>query len=168
MTQSELIAQALTVTYKAKVLGDMTPGEYLMVLMYCHTKGWLYLSQHDGKVVSVIAAYRIPEVTEAYMGKLPPQEGGTILYIPMAASLDPSENVFKSMRETLRKYLEQNPDITEIVIEKENNQLKRYKRKGVENEQEQGSGVTTDTDVSGGAAVPTGVHELIGSGEQAN
>lgn len=92
-----------------------------------HNKGWLYTPIVDGKVQAVIGAYRIPEVTDESLVRLPTDNLGKILYIPFVISLSKEDNMYEVVRSSTKEYLKNNPDIVEIVLEGKDDKLKRYK-----------------------------------------
>ncbi len=121
MNRQELILQAFDVMVAKKIWHDVSASSLLKILMFLESKGWLYILEDK----AVVAAYRIKEISE--LTKIPENECGTILYVPMVISLKKEENVYKIVRSALNIYLEENPDITELVLEDKNEKLKRYK-----------------------------------------
>lgn len=140
----ENILQALDIICESRLWKDNPPSYTFRILMYMNSKNWLYTPTKDGKVKAVIGAYRIPEVTDEILNRLPVTEDGTILYVPFVVSLNKNDDIFEVVRETTRKYLKDNSDITEIVLEGKDNKFRRYKI-GAENEQGQ---IATVTDTS--------------------
>ncbi len=127
MTQQEAILQALDIIVEDKIWPDRKPSQILNILMYVNSKGWLYTTSVQNKVRTIICGYRIPEVSDDTMVKLPVEEIGTILYIPFVLSLNKEDNIYKIIREALGIFLKENQDLTEMVIEDKNNKIKRYK-----------------------------------------
>lgn len=127
MTQFSLILQSLDLIIEAKLWPDKKPSEILQILLYVHKRGWLYTPQEARKIVAIICAYRIPEITDENLVKMPVNENGKILYIPFVLSVNKEDNIFKMVRATLNTFLEKNQDIEEIVLEHKNNKIKTYK-----------------------------------------
>lgn len=116
-----------------KLWPDRKPSQILKILNYVYNKGWLYTTSSNGKVKAVVCGYRILEVNEETLVKLPTEEEGKILYIPFVISLNKEDNIYKIVRESLNIFLKENQDLTEMIIEDKNNNLKRYALKGESN-----------------------------------
>ncbi len=127
MNQFELILQALDIAIDSKLWEGKKCSDVFRILMYVQRKGWLYTPVIDNRVTAVICAYRIPEVNPDNLTKLPKEDSGDILYIPFVMALGENVNLFHIIRESCKIYLENNPDIKEIVLEDKNNKIKRYK-----------------------------------------
>ena len=142
----ELILKSLDLIYESGLWKDKPPSHILRILMYMNNKGWLYTPSVNGEVKAVIGAYRIKEGDN--LDKLPLKEEGNILYVPFVISLNKEDNIFEVVRETTRKYLDDNPDIEEIVLHDKNEKFRRFKIKGEENGETETVRATTDTAVS--------------------
>lgn len=129
MNEYQVILQALDLLISENLFPEKKPSDVLNLLMYVHTKGWLYTPMIDGVVKVVICAYRIPDATDESLKNMPKEESGNILYVPFVISLGDS-NIYEVIRESLKLYLDANPNIEELVLEDKNNQIKRYKLKG--------------------------------------
>lgn len=140
-----IVLEALDILIEKKLWPEKKPSEILKILLYVHAKGWLYTPTVDDKVTAIICAYLIKEGDS--LTKMPVSEEGTILYVPFAVSLV-EENLFRIIRETLNLYIKDNPDVTELVLEDKNNQIKRYNLKGASNGQGKVSGVTSNATAS--------------------
>ncbi len=116
------ILQSFDIIIESRLWKELKPSKVLQVLMYMNNKGWLYLSGD-----AVIGAYRIPSVTVEHMDILPRNEMGNILYVPLVLSLNKNTNIFKDVRREMRKYLEKNIDIIEIVLQGKDDKIRRYK-----------------------------------------
>lgn len=123
----DLILQSLDIICDSRIWKDKKPSYILKILLYMHNKGWLYTPMIEGKVQAVIGAYRIPEVTEEVLSRIPTEENGTILYIPFVVSIGKEDNIFRVVRAATKEYLDNNKDITEIVLEGKDDKLRRYK-----------------------------------------
>lgn len=141
----KVVLEALDMIVENKLWPEKKPSEILNILLYVHGKGWLYTPTVDGTVAAVICAYRVKEGDN--LKQMPVSEEGTILYVPFAISLV-GDNLFRIIRETLNLYIKENPDITELVLEDKNNQIKRYKLKGASNGQKQRPGITSHANAS--------------------
>lgn len=130
MNQYEIILKAFDVMVANKIWHDVTASQLLKILMYLHGKQWIYIPTINGEACAVIAAYRIKEISDECMTKVPVKEEGNILYIPMAISLKGEEDMYKIVRESLRLYIKENPDIEKLVLEDKNEKLKVYNLKG--------------------------------------
>ncbi len=123
----DLILQSLDIIVESRLWKDKTPSHILKLLLYMHNKGWLYTPMIEGKVHAVIGAYRIPEVTDEILSRLPVSENGNILYIPFVISVTKEDNMYEVVRGAMKEYLKINPDIIEIVLEGKDDKLRRYK-----------------------------------------
>lgn len=123
----DLILQSLDIIVESRLWKDRTPSHILKLLLYMHNKGWLYTPIINNKVQAVIGAYRIPEVNDEILSRLPTDESGNILYIPFVISVTKEDNMYEVVRGAMKEYLRINPDITEIVLEGKDDKLRRYK-----------------------------------------
>ncbi len=130
MNNFKLLLQTLDLIVESKIWPDRKPSEILNILIYIHSKGWLYTLKDNDIVRVIICGYRIPEINDANLTKLPISESGNILYIPFVVSLDKDNNIFEVIRKSMKVFLEQNKDIEEIILEDKNNKIKRYSLKG--------------------------------------
>lgn len=126
MNQYALILKSLDIIIESRLWEDRKPSEIFNILMYVHTKGWLYTPVENGEIVAVVCAYKIPEVNEDTLKKMPLKEEGNILYAPFVLSIKKDVNLFHVIRESCKAYLEQNPEVEEIVLEDKNNKIKRF------------------------------------------
>lgn len=145
MNPNEIICQVLDIAIETKLWPNKKPSDILKIIMYVYGKGWLYTPSVNGKVTAVICAYRIKEGDS--LSKMPLKEEGTILYVPFAISLT-DQNLFKVIRQSINLYVSENPDITELILEDKNNQIKRYNLKGAVNEQGRRPSVTSHANLS--------------------
>ncbi len=129
MNKNEIILQAFDIMVAKKIWHDVSASQLLKILMFLDSKGWLHILKDE----AVVAAYRIKEISDDCMTKIPEKEEGNILYVPMAISLKKEENMYKIVRESLNIYLEENPDISQLVLEDKNEKLKIYNLKGDKN-----------------------------------
>lgn len=146
MNPSAIILQAFDMVMKAQLWPDKTPSETLQIIMYVHNKGWLYTPIVNDKVAAVICAYRIKEVTEESLVKIPVKEEGNILYGVFVVSF--SDDAYSVIRSSLGVYLEENKDITELVLKDKNENIKRYNLRGAFDGEKQSAGITSNADVS--------------------
>lgn len=130
MNNFDLITKSLDILVENKLWKDRKPSEILKILMYVNDKKWLYSSIVDNEIRAIICAYRIQNVDEENLTKLPVTDVGNILYIPFVLSINKEDNIFRIIKESLSIYLENNPDIKEIVLENKNNRIKRFNIKG--------------------------------------
>lgn len=145
MNKYALVLKALDIVIESRLWNDKKPSEVLNILMYLHTKGWLYTPLVDGKVQAVVAAYRIKDGSN--LMNLPLKEEGNILYIPFVLSIDNNIGMFRIMREIMKSYLNDNPDVTEILLEGKDDRLRRYKI-GAKNGFKQRAESTSNANVS--------------------
>lgn len=122
------LLRALDEIIESKIWPDKKASEILRILLIVRDKGYLYTSKVGNELKAVLCAYRIKEGDD--LTKIPQNEEGKILYVPFIVSINKEDNLFNVIRESCRIYLEQNPDIEEIILEDKNNQIKRYKLKG--------------------------------------
>lgn len=126
INNNKALLQAFDIMVEEKIWHDVKASELLRILTFLNSKAWLHMPEIDNEVVAVIAAYRIKEISDECMTKIPEIEDGNILYVPMAISLKKEENIYKVVRESLNIYLGENPDITQLVLEDKNEKLKVY------------------------------------------
>lgn len=120
-----ILLQALDIICESKLWANKKPSEIFRILMYADSKKWLYTPMVDGKVQAVICAYRIQEGES--LKEMPLEDEGNFLYIAFVLSINKDADLFKISRETLRSYIQDNPDIKEIILEDKNNKIKRFK-----------------------------------------
>lgn len=144
MTQYDIILHAFDLAMSSKIWPGTTPTEMLRIIFYIHSNKWLYVATHEGKISAVIVAFRIPEVTDENLTKMPVKESGNILYVPMVFSAG-NGNMYTIVKESLRKYLGDNPDVTELVLQDKNEKLKRYSLKGDKYGKSEKAGITSNT-----------------------
>ena len=125
----DIILKSLDIILEENLWPDKKPSECLRILMYVHNKGFLYTPKIDGEISAILCAYKIKDITNVSLTKLPEEDGGKILYVPFVVSLKKDINVFHIIRESCKMYLESNPEIEEIVLEDKNNKIKKYKLK---------------------------------------
>lgn len=133
MTQAELIFKIYLLVAQSGVCPKTQPAEWVKILLYLHSKGWLWAIVDEKHNVEMAAGmYRVPSVDEAYTNQMPEKEEGRILYIPFFVSR--SNDPMKA-KQILTKYLKTHEDIDEIFFEDGNdNKLRRFKRnKGKDN-----------------------------------
>lgn len=133
MSFAKVILGSLDAIIESKLWPDKKPSEIFNILMYVNSKGWLYTPTVDGNVEAILCAYRIPEVSKDTLNKMPLEDSGKILYVPFVLALNKKINLFHIVRESCKIYLEEHPDIEEIVLEDKNQKVKRYAIKGVSN-----------------------------------
>lgn len=126
MNNIKIILQALDLIIETSLWPEKKPSDIFNILMYVHHKGWLYTPMVDGKITAILCAYRIKEVTDESLVKMPVNEEGKILYVPFVISVNKNTNLFHIVRESCKIYLENNPDIEEIVLEDKNQKIKKY------------------------------------------
>lgn len=116
---------------RSKVAPANSSQELLKTLAYLHCKNWLYYSQENGKLVTVIGAYRIKEFNKEKITVMPEEEEGDILFIPINASTSKDKLIYRKL---LKGYLEENPNVNELIFHDRNsNEIKRYPLKRKEN-----------------------------------
>lgn len=131
----EIILKSLDIIIESQIWPDKKPSEVLKILLFVHSKGYLYTPTIDGKVQAVFCAYRVKDGDD--LVTIPSIQDGDILYVPFLVSVEKDSNLFNVVRESCRIYLDDNPDIKEIIIEDKNNKIKRYKLGVTKNGQRQ-------------------------------
>ncbi len=127
MTQAQLLIQAYFMIIKSGVCPETKPEEWKNILIYLHTKGFLYAHVEGEKVDMVAAMYRVPKLTKKILNTYPKEEKGEILYVPFFVST--SEN--KALANQLFKsIIDKMGNIKEIAFHdlKGGAKLRRYKR----------------------------------------
>lgn len=113
MTQGQMLAQAFLILQNSKIYNDATPKDWLKVLLYMHTKGWLYIGFENEKMVMIAGMYRIKKFDKKNIKVLPKKEEGNILYIPFFAS-NAQDKLLP--RKLLQRYMKKHRDIKQIVF----------------------------------------------------
>jgi hypothetical protein len=116
------------------------PNEIIKILLYAHSKGWLYLITKNEKVVGLWISYLV-EKFEDIDKHYPLKEGGRVLFVPIVV-MKPGEKMY-CMRRIRGWYRNNKQNFDEIVYEKND----RLIRKRVRDGKEQGSPVTGRADV---------------------
>lgn len=129
MNQYKLILQSLDLIIEHALWPEKKASEIFNILMYVHTKGWLYTPNKEGKIIAVICAYRIPNIDGDNLTKMPIEESGNILYVPFVIAIEKNVNLFHIIRESCKLYLKENPDIEQIVLEDKNKKVKTFNLK---------------------------------------
>ena len=144
--QFQFFLKIFNIVSTSGVCPDTTAQEWLKTLSYMHTKGWLFYGQEQGKIVTILGAYRIKEFDESKTDTMPIEEEGDILYIPFVVSYAKDKMILKKM---LNDYAKLYPNIKEVIFYERNSddKIKRFKI-GEYNGKEEESRVTATTDVS--------------------
>lgn len=100
----------------SKVCPETTPEQWLKTLSYMHEKDWLYYGKEEGKLVTVVGAYRVKEHKDNF-DKLPEKEEGKILYIAFMSSIAKDKTLPGKM---LADYIKAN-EVDKIIYHKGNN-----------------------------------------------
>lgn len=126
----DMLLECLDAIIESQIWPEKKASEIIKILLYVQGKGYLYTSSIGKELKAVLCAYRINEGDD--LTKIPLEEKGNILYVPFIVSMKKEENLFNVIRESCKIYLDNNPDIEEIILEDKNNKIKRYKLKGAE------------------------------------
>lgn len=137
MTPIEILLKSLDLITEYQLWPEKKPSEIMKILLYTQAKGWIYTPNINGEIKAVICAYRIKDLSDDSLTKIPIKEEGNILYVPFIVSMEKEKSLFHVIRESCKLYLEQNPDIEELAFEDKNNNIKRYNLKGALDGQEQ-------------------------------
>lgn len=132
MNSMDILLKSLDLIIENKVWEDRKPSDILRILNYVHNKGWLYIPRENNEIIAIICAYRIKEITKDSLIKLPLKEEGDILYVPFVLSLNKKDNIFKIIRNLMKTYLDENPNVNEIILEDKNNKIKSYNLKALQ------------------------------------
>jgi len=129
ITQGQILAQAFLILKESNIYPNAKPSDWLKVLLYMHTKGWLYIGFEKEKMAMVAGMYRIKKFDKENIKILPKKEEGNVLYIPFFASSAEDKLL---PRKLLQRYLSKHKDIKKITFyanEKERifNRLKERK-----------------------------------------
>lgn len=112
MTQKALLVKVMKLVIDSKVCPETDAKEWAKLILYAHTKGFLYLSD-DMK--TVVCAYRSDE--EDLSEEMPIREGGKHLHCIWAAS--ESVNTL-SLLKMMKSYLKQNKGIEKVIYYRRN------------------------------------------------
>ena len=113
MNANELLIKTYDLLKKSDVFYDKTELEWASYVLRLYEKGWLYSAVHNGDIIAVAGAFRIPEWEERYQHELPDQEFGSILYVAFFAADSDNPSVPLKL---LKHYLKENTQISEIIF----------------------------------------------------
>ena len=125
MKQIELLTQVMSLIINSGVCPETKPAEWAKLIMWAHTRGFLYVTIEKDQVKTVACAYRIPYWHKNFTEEMPEKDYGSILYIAWCVSK--SDSMLELLK-MLRSYLSTN-HITEIIYYKRNSStdLKHWK-----------------------------------------
>lgn len=86
--------------------------EFISKLNVMYSRGWIYASYLDNRVMAVAGAFRIKEWDEKHLTQIPEKEEGNILFILFFACA--SDNATIPLK-FLKQHLKENPSIEKIV-----------------------------------------------------
>jgi hypothetical protein len=113
MTQGQMLAQAFLMLSKTNIYPNADIKDWFKVLLYMHTKGWLYIGFENEKMVLVVGMYRIKKFDKDSIKDLPKKEEGNVLYIPFFAS-EAEDKLLP--RKLLQRYLSKHKNINRIAF----------------------------------------------------
>ena len=122
--ETVFLVNVLTFLKKSGTAPDNTMDDWMRAVSHMHDRGWLYYTKEDGKIVTIVGAYRIKKFDEKKVDVMPDKEEGDILFINFAASTSEHKTSLKKM---LSKYVDENKNIKEIIFYPRN-QDKEFKR----------------------------------------
>lgn len=111
--QYNFILSIIDLIIKSKVRSETTPAQWIEIVSFMHENNWLYYGYENGRVVTVLGAYRIKEFDESKEQDLPAVEEGNIVYVPFAASISKDRMI---IRKITTEYLEKHPEVEEIIF----------------------------------------------------
>ena len=79
----QLIAKCLKMVIEKKVCPETTSSDWVRILLYAHSKGYLYTNKDAS---AFVLCYRIPEWREEYGNVMPEVETGEVLYVSFSVS----------------------------------------------------------------------------------
>lgn len=129
LMEYRFLFQVLDFIMASGVCPKSDQDHWIKTLSFMHCKDWIYYHYEDGKLVTVIGAYRIKTFDKNIIDVLPEEQEGDILYIPFNVSVATDLFIMKKM---LSSYLKENHSIKEIIFYERNSdeKIKRFKIKG--------------------------------------
>ncbi len=113
ITQGEMLAQAFLILQQSNIYPNAKPADWIKILLYMHTKGWLYIGYEKEKMVMVAGMYRIKKFNKDTIKTLPQKEEGNVLYVPFFAS-NAEDKLLP--RKLLQRYLSKHKNIKKITF----------------------------------------------------
>jgi hypothetical protein len=126
MTQANLLIQAFFLITKSGVCPETTPEEWKKILLYTHSKGYLYAHVTEEKLDMIACMYRVKSLSDKNIDVYPEKEKGNILYVPFFASTQKDNTLAISL---FKSIIDKKGNIKEIAFhDLKDGKLKRYKR----------------------------------------
>lgn len=131
LNERTIITSILQLVLAMKIREELTPAEWVKVLLIANQRGYLYYGFKDDKISKVAIAYRVPEITEDTDENMPYKEEGDILWVANFISI-----AKESVRSVIKDFFKQYKDINEIAFEDPKGKVIRIKRE-ILNEQKE-------------------------------
>lgn len=143
--QYNFILSIIDLIIKSKVRPETTPTQWIEIVSFMHERGWLYYGYENGRVVTVLGAYRIKEFVESKEQDLPDVEEGNIVYVPFAVSISKDRLL---IRKITTEYLEKHPEVEEIIFRDDAKDKYISIKIGENNGKSTATSIATSTNVS--------------------
>lgn len=115
LKNKRILTKCMEMVVHSGVCPKTVPSEWVRVLLYAHTKGYLFT---NADATTFVCAYRIPYWDEKFSRKMPVKDYGNKLFVSFVVSTDDDP---KRLLRMLRNYLFLNQDIAEIIYYRRNN-----------------------------------------------
>lgn len=134
LNKQTMIMAMIQLILGSKVRNQLTPKDWVKVLLIAESRGMLYYGFDNDKLSKIAIAYRVPEITENVDEIIPQKEEGTILWVAVFVSLSQDKDwIKKEGADFFNRY----KDISEIAYEDEiNEKIVRIKRSSLNGEKQ--------------------------------
>jgi hypothetical protein len=107
---------AAKLLFESSIWPDRKEFEYFAKLvLYTHSKGWLWLAKEEGEVRAASIAYKVPAVNESTGDQIPEESKGNILYVPILVSKAKNKRLpLKMLKAAIKKH----EGIKEVIYHK--------------------------------------------------
>ena len=113
MNKLQLLLKCTGMVLKSGVCPDTKASDWPKLIMFAHSKGYLYVSKDAD---TFVCAYRIPADEDVYKNEMPVEESGDLLYVAWAVS---ESNSRTNLLKMLKQYRKEN-NVKEIIYYKRN------------------------------------------------
>lgn len=142
MTPNDIILSCFALVWNQdKVWDNMKPNEIIKILLYCHSRGWLYCFKKEDRIIGFAIAYR---TTEENGDTFPKEETGDILFCPIAVA---KEGFSTYMMRRVKKWLDINKEKYSELVFNKNERIVRKKIKEFNHGKDKSAELAVGSDV---------------------